>query len=587
MAKRVPLTHTPACMMLPLLRASHDTDHAIYCGAANLHLTACRPQPWMTMTRQLHGQESSAPAASLHHQTSHHPSSARSASPDASSATDSMTTQHDPQSADPIPFSEGLFGRQRAAKRKAVPAQPPQHVASTSDRQGIHRSLTADQPAAEAHQAQHAVQQALVALDRVNARRRQTASAAAAPAAQPQRHLDALDRFNASKGHPPQTAAAAPAVGFSGAQSVPHRSAALFSSSTAHRGTDSSTSHRGTDQSAPSKLAQGQAHWNGPMGAYQHPPAPPSHHTEAHRPFAAQDRRQRSCTSDASLLDDAAAGDCQGPFQQAGVCRGAAQRPLDGLDRFNARKHRSKASTPASRSAVGGPVPVLTRTDAAREDAANDSQQSQTTFADLEQVSCLPAGRAAAAAANSSMATHTPDALDRVNSILMARRDSRKPSSARLHRSSASPEATESSTQPQTDTHMQPTAQAALGGENAEAIDSHTQARVTSDQGRADSIPQASVVGLRSAAAWRDDGRKANVVNGDNLVRQLAAEQASVAKHKRMRSFDSDSDGQSSQAKDDDDVTKRSRSSSRNASGSRGMRSGQVVQTANVFKRLG
>ena len=499
-----------------------------------------------------------------------------------------MTTQHDPQSADPTPFSEGLFGRQRAAKRKAVQTQPPQHTASTSDGQSPHRSrsLIADQSTAEAHQAQQAVQQALAALDRVNARRRQTASAAAAPAARPQQHLDALDRFNASKGHPPQTAAAAPAVRFCGPQSVPHRSAAVFSSSTAHRGTDSSTSHRGTDQPAPSRLAQGRAHWNGPMGANHHPPALLSHHTEAHQPFAAQDRRQRSCTSDASLLDDVAADDCLGLLQQAGVGREAAQRPLDGLDRFNARKHHSKASSLANRSDVVRPVHVGSGAGAAREDATNDSQQSQTTSADLEQFSCLPTGRAAARV-NSSMATHTPDALDRVNSILLARRDSRKPSSARLHRSSASPEATESSTQPQTDAHMQPTAQAALGGENAEAIDSHTQARVTSDHGGADGIAQASVVGLRSAAAWRDDGKKAKVVNGGNLVRQLAAEKAPVVKHKRMRAFDSDSDGQSSQAKDDDDVTKRSRSSSRNASGLGGMRSGQVVQTANVFKRLG
>ena len=82
-----------------------------------------------------------------------------------------------------------------------------------------------------------------------------------------------------------------------------------------------------------------------------------------------------------------------------------------------------------------------------RDTMAEDSQQSQSTSLESQYVSDLRGARSGRHLVEGFTATHIPDALDRVNSILLARRKSRTATpAAQTRRTSASPDARVSST---------------------------------------------------------------------------------------------------------------------------------------------
>ncbi len=543
------------------------------------------------MTRQVNGQASSAPglAVAACHQSSYQLSLTRSASPEASSAAEGMIPpHHHAQSADSVPYSEGLFGRQRAAKRKAAPVAPPlpphQHSGSTADRQQATKSFKPSSPDVEHHhQMSQAAQQALAALDRVNSRRGQTPSVTIPAAVQPQQHLDALDRFNARKGYAQPAAAAC----FGDPQTAVNHS---------HMALASGTAQSSIAQTQPGWSAQGQVPLGRSLQADQRPHAQLSRRQEAQRPLDALDlfnMRHKAPSSGGEASVHVAATEYQQPAQQAQMAEEAGQPTLDGLDRFNARKGRSKAAGAAHSKAVVNPGKTVVNpgrtvvnpgkmTDT-REDTANESQQSQTTSVQPEQVSRLPAA-AAAAMAESSMTTHTPDALDRVNCMLLARRNSRKRASTALHRSSASPEATETSTHILTDAHMQVAGKIASGSDRADVTD-HSRREAGGLQAReqGSAVSEGFGSGLRSAAAWQDGAQTAYRGLRQGLG-TAGGQRALVPKHKRMRAFDSDIGVECEQQLN---VVKRNRPVSESGVAVCAVRPETVTQTGNVFKRLG
>ncbi|DBA73315.1 TPA: hypothetical protein ACH3X1_011368 [Trebouxia sp. C0004] len=490
-----------------LYDATPDANVAKRHGVLKAKINGKIPQPWMSMTRQVTGQASSAPglAVAACHQSSYQLSLTRSASPEASSAADGIIPpHHHAQSAASIPYSEGLFARQRAAKRKSAPAAPPpyQHSGSTADRQlpKATKSFKTSNPDVEHHhQMTQAAQHALAALDRVNSRRGHTPSVATS--VQPQQHIDALDRFNARKGYSQPAAAAAC---LSNAQN-----AANHSHTAAGGGAAAQSS---IAQIQPGWSAQGQAPPRVSWRADQRPHAQLSRKEEAQRPLDALDlfnMRHRGPNWGAEACAHGAATDYQQPAQQAQMVEEASQPNLDGLDRFNARKGRSKATGAAASKIDVNPVGAYGKISDIRGDTANESQQSQTTSVQPEQVSCLPA-TTAAAMAESSMTTHIPDALDRVNCILLARRNSRKCVLKPRHRSSASPEATETSTHILTGAHMQVPDETASGSDHAGTIDhSRYGAAVLQARGQKSAVTHVFASGLRSAAAWQDGAQAA------------------------------------------------------------------------------
>lgn len=557
-----------------LYDATPDANVAKRHGVLKAKINGKIPQPWMSMTRQVNGPASSAagPAIAACHQNSYHLSLTRSASPEAFSAVDAIIPpHHHPQSANSVPYSEGLFGRQRAAKRKSAPAAPlpHQHSGSMADRLQATRSYKANSPDLQHHyQMSQAAQHALAALDRVNSRKGHTPSVATPAAVQPQQHLDALDRFNARKGYPQPAAAAAC---FGDPQTAADHSCTVVVI--------------GTPQIQPGWSAQGQAPPRGSLRADQRPHAQLSRRQEAQRPLDALDlfnMRHKGSNSGAEASAHGAATEYQQPAQQTQMVEDPGQPPLDGLHRFNARKQqdRSKAAGAATSKPVVNPVIVYGKMTDTRED---ESQQSQTSSVQPEHVSCLPA-TTAAAMAESSMTTYTPDALDRVNSILLARRNSRKRASTPLHRSSASPEATENSTHLLTDAHLQGSGEIASGSNHADAFDhSRHKAGVVQAMGRESAVTAAFGSGLHSAAAWQDGAQTAYM--GSTQGHGTAGGQRALKlKHKRMRAFDSDISGECEQQLN---AMKRNRPVSEGGVGVRAVGSETVAQTGNVFKRLG
>ena len=560
-----------SCVELPHLQSD---------STPNLHQSVCRPQPWMSMTRQVNGQASSAAGLAVPacHQSSYQLSLTRSASPEASSAADGIIPpHHHAQSAASVPYSEGLFGRQRAAKRKSAPAPPHQYSGSSADRQQATKCFKVSSPDVEHHQMSQAAQHALAALDRVNTRRGQTPAVATSAAVQPQQHLDALDRFNARKGYAQPAAAAAC---FGTPQTAPDYSHTAVGSDAAAQSS--------TAQMKPGWLAQGQAPTRGSLRSDQRPHAQLSRRQEAQRPLDALDlfnMRHRGSNLAAEASARGAATEYQLPAQQAPVVEEAGQPTLDGLDRFNARKGRSKAAGAITSKTVVNPVIVHGKMIDIKEDTANDSQQSQTTSVQPEQVSHLPA-TTAAAMAESSMTSHTPDALDRVNGVLLARRNSRKRASTPLHRSSASPEATENSTHLLTDAHMQVPGETALGSDHADAI-YHSRREAAIMQARRQESDSTEVLGsgLRSAAAWQDGAQTAYRWSTQGLGTAGGQLRALVLKKKGMHAFDSDISGEICQQQLN--VVKRNRPVSEGGVGLSAVRPETVAQTGNVFKRLG
>ena len=452
------------------------------------------------------------------------------------------------------------------------------------------------------NQMSQAAQHALAALDRVNSRRGQTPAAAIPAAVQPQQHLDALDRFNARKGytHPAAAAAAAAAACFGDPQSAANHS---------HMATAKSTAQSSIAQIQPGWSAQGKASPGRSLQADQHPHAQLSRRQEAQRPLDALDlfnmrHKAPSSGGEASVHVAAteyqqpahvaaieyqqpahgAATEYQQPAQQAQMAEEAGQPTLDGLDRFNARKGCRKTVVNPGKTAVNPGKSVVNpgKMVDIREDTANESQQSQTTSVQPEQVSRLPAA-AAAAMAESSMTTHTPDALDRVNCLLLARRNTRKRASTPLHRSSASPEATETGTHILTDAHMQVPGEIASGSHQAVTDHSRREAGGLQARKPGSAVSEVFVSGLRSAAAWRDGAQTAYRGSYQGL-NTAGGQKAFVPKHKRMRAFDSDIGGNREQQLN---VVQRNRPVSDSGVAVCPVRPATVAQTGNVFKRLG
>lgn len=365
-------------------------------------------------------------------------------SPEEASPVPSPAPSQQPQSLPsdrPIPYSSGLFGRQRAAKRQHLPDVHASVSASPLDtpKASLHSTPTVNQRGASSFHVPDA-------LDRFNARRGSRLSATTAPSKPAQQPLDALDRFNARKGFTQQT-------------SMAHKAAA----------------HSGGASSDPA--AQVHTH-SAPTGP---------HH-------AANDPQSRAKSQMHALLPSS-----QQPSQSAALQHAQqqqqqqqTQRGLEALDRVNRRrgfKTSSNATSPSTQIAatttaaehksrlhplarqqaqqplhvLAGPHPHprpqpyrLSCQQAmegveGRDNTAEDSQQSQCTSLESQRVTEPRSSRPAVPLVQGFAPTHPPDALDRVNSLLLARRKSRTQApAAGVCRASASPDASVSSTHAQT-----------------------------------------------------------------------------------------------------------------------------------------
>ena len=301
---------------------------------------------------------------------------------------------------DMVPHSEGLFGRQRAAKRQhshiAITSEDSTPVASPPV---IGNGFSKDrlQP-----RHQHSAKQSSEpVLNRgMNIEPAQTPSSTFA-----RRGFDALDRLNARKGYgPPATLPSShsplqPANHSKPVKANPVSMTADASAVTAQAAVP--VQSHASAQSLPRQLPQ-----------------------EASRPIDALDRFNKRHKSQGKMHDGIAHGLVSAEYQLGQsrcTAEAQAQRPLDALARFNMRKgHRPfGTSVPVTK-------PDVQETDAeipAKEDTAAESQQSQTTSVELEQV--LPIQNRPTLAKESSESSQTPDALDKLNSVLLQRRQQR------------------------------------------------------------------------------------------------------------------------------------------------------------------
>ncbi|KAL0045831.1 hypothetical protein WJX82_006084 [Trebouxia sp. C0006] len=175
--------------------------------------------------------------------------------------------------------------------------------------------------------------------------------------------------------------------------------------------------------------------------------------------------------------------------------------------------------------------------------------------------------------------------LTRVNCLLLARRNSRKRASTPLHHSSASPEATQTSTHLLTDAKMGVAGQIASGSDQAD-INDHSMREAGGLQAREQGSAVSEVFGsgLRSAAAWQG-GAQTACRGAHQGLNTAGGQKALVPKHKRMRAFDSDIAVECEQQQLN--VVKRNRPVSENGVAVRAVRPETVAQTGTVFKRLG
>ena len=412
-----------------LIIAFHEDCHK---HLTNHLCTLCRPQPWMSMTRQANSQPPLSPALQTPANQDHsfrHPSVARS-SDDEAAASASLHLQHQSlyhsASHRAQPHSEGIFGRQRAAQQAQASVPSNQHM--PADHPNSPRPVLHPAPSAQQGQNTAAPQPVPDALDRFNARRGRSSAWASTPLQPAEQPFDALDRFNARRGFAPQ--ASAPCKG---------------SAAVGGLVTDRLKSHIGTHDEG--RASQDMlAHVSQPMqGRVDQLPG----QSAISEPVQQQQQQQQ------------------------------ARHCLDALDRFNRRKGSklsSRSSTPAAVVQSGlhsvpcqedqqtsdilkrckrvQPQQTSAEEEHGRQVAADDSQQSQSTLIRSQHVSSSGHGRTVLATAEGFTATHTPDALDRINSVLLARRSSRTDvPAAKRCRSSASPDAQESSTHAQTGAH--------------------------------------------------------------------------------------------------------------------------------------
>ena len=335
----------------------------------------------------------------------------------------------------PTPYPSGLFRRQHAAKRQHVPNV---HASVSTSPLDSPRASPLSTPAID--QRGPSSFHVPDALDRFNARRGSRLSATTAPSRPAQQPLDALDRFNARKGFAQQTGMAHKAVAPSGGASL-------------------------------DPAAQ----------VYTHPAPTGPHH-------AAADPLSRAKVQVHALPSSQQPSQATAPqrAQHAQHAQQQTQRGLEALDRVNWRrgfKASSNVSSPSPQGAATttaaehrsrlhplawqaqqtlhdltsthlGPQPQSHRLSCqqalegvkGQDSTAEDSQQSQCTSLESQHVTELRSSRPAVPMVQGFAPTHTPDALDRVNSLLLARRKSRTQApAAGTCRASASPDTSVSS----------------------------------------------------------------------------------------------------------------------------------------------
>lgn len=311
-------------------------------------------------------------------------------------------------SAGTTPYSEGLFGRQQAVKRRHLPVHVPAGPLKT--RQASPLSTPIAQQGGASTQTFKPV---FDALDRFNAAHGKISSSGPGSSEPTQQPLDALDRFNARKGYPVQTP-------------IPHQIAANSSKVSQIVPAQTEPRSRGVlAQPAVPSSAKQQPRQS--AGLHANPPLRPQ------RTMDALDRfNRRKGVKPSSSIPAGQAAEAQIHSRLHAQASEAAQQSLP----VSASLHQCKRfQSVGSQHAAEG-----------QDSMAEDSQQSQSTSLASQHVSDLRAVRAACPLTDGFTATHTPDALDRVNSILLARRRSRTDIPAAEPRcASSSPDATVSS----------------------------------------------------------------------------------------------------------------------------------------------
>lgn len=254
----------------------------------------------------------------------------------------------------------------------------------------------------------------LDALDRFNARHGKSSSSSPGLSQPAQQPMDALDRFNARKGFAQQTCALRQAAEPSSTATLTAEGQTVPTS----RGVLLQSPLLSSAKLQPSQSAR--------------PDVPP--HQQAQRPVDALDRFNRrkgvKQSSRNPAREDSPTAELH-PHLHAHASE-AAQQPLHGSSSL----HRCKRfqSVALHHAAEGQDI------------MAEDSQQSQSTSLGSQHAFDLRAVRPAPSLTEGFTATHTPDALDRVNSILLARRRARTDIPAAETRAAfSSPDATVSS----------------------------------------------------------------------------------------------------------------------------------------------
>lgn len=382
------------------------------CGLHSPLSLLCRPKPWMSMTRQALSHASPSVRTPANQTFSHRLSPDRSSChKDAPAAARSHASchQHQSSSSDATPYSEGLFGRQQAAKRHHVPLDVTAAPLTTQQ-----ASLISTPAAQQRNASIQSSKPILDALDRFNARHGKRSSSSPGLLQPAQQPMDALDCFNARKGFSQQTCALRQAAEPSSTVTLTGEGQTVPTS----RGMLSQSPLPSSARQQPSQSAR--------------PDAPP--HQQAQRPMDALDRFNRrkgvKPSSRKPAREDSPTAELH-PRLHAHASE-AAQQPLHSSSSL----HRCKRlQSVASHHAADG-----------QDIMAEDSQLSQSTSLGSQHASDLRAARPAPSLTEGFTATHTPDALDRVNSILLARRRAwTDVPAAETRVASSSPDATVSS----------------------------------------------------------------------------------------------------------------------------------------------
>lgn len=391
-----------------LYQSTPDSEPAKRHGILKPTIDGKMPKPWMSMkssgrldTAVPAHLQTPRPQAQAVLQQRRLLGSAPAAMVQAAMRTPAAAQHQQSDQLDMVPHGEGLFGRQRAAKRQHS------HIAITSEDRTpiasapvIASSFTTGipQPTPAAKQSSAPI------LETYRGKKTQAAQTAGKSTPE-QRGFDALDRLNARKGY--GNLATLPSS---------HRLLQPAKHSKALKG-----NQLAADATA-AITAQASLPIQSPASAESQPR---QLHQEALRPIDALDRFNKRHKSQGktheALPPHGSRSAHQQPDQSRRTAEGQAQRPLDALARFNMRKGHKPFGT---NSPVTNPdVQEIDVDLPAKEDTAAESQQSQTTSVELEQV--LPMQTRSIIAKESSESSQTPDALDKLNSVLLQRRQQR------------------------------------------------------------------------------------------------------------------------------------------------------------------